>query len=663
MTRVLIVGASLGALRTAEALRDQGFAASITVVGAEPHLPYDRPSLSKTVMTGASRLAGTALPLRSDLEVDWRLGRTAVSLDLQRRLVALADGAELAFDGLVLATGARARIPGAWAGVCGVHVLRGRDDARALRVALRDRPRRVAVLGAGFIGSEIAASIRALDVPVTLLDGATLPLAAAVGDRVAQYVVAQHRAHGVDLRTESTVVELELTNNALVGLRLADGTLIDADLAVVGFGVTPNTEWLENSGLVLGDGIVCDAQLRTRTSAGPLPGVVAVGDVARWPHPLAGGGTVRIEHWSNAIAHGALAARTLLRDLGDETTHSPARDMVPSFWTDLYATKILAVGLPALATASTVLSGSLEDGHGVVGYGRDGRLVGAVAINDPRGLAPYRRLLAAGSAWPPEPTTGSNASAPIRSNERTNHGNTQRSSREHPPGRHPGRPGAGTGCPQGRRFRAAPDQGTNPPARPRRVALRRTGPPRRLPVSVRTVADQAVLRRQSPAHRVQRNRARRGREAGRVTGCVHVRVLTCRHQDRRVAAWSTHHQQSEATLTEYLGVISMLVLGVLGVAAVYLTNRAATLFPTVLVSQPFLSGWDPEEHALSRYHARWYPATLLFLAFDVEMLFMYPWALVVAEDGLVAVVEMFLFLGVLLVAVVWAWREGALRWV
>ncbi|MEQ7845732.1 NAD(P)/FAD-dependent oxidoreductase [Nocardioides kribbensis] len=417
MTRVLIVGASLGALRTAEALRDQGFGASITIVGAEPHLPYDRPPLSKTVMTGASRLEGTALPLRRDLEVDWRLGRTAVSLDLQRRLVALADGVELPFDGLVLATGARARIPGSWAGVCGVHVLRGLDDARELRAALRDRPRRVAVLGAGFIGSEIAASIRALDVPVTLLDAATLPLEAAVGEQVAQYVAVQHRAHGVDLRTESRVAELELRNGALVGLRLADGTLIDADLAVVGFGVTPNTEWLEDSGLVLGDGIVCDAQLRTRTGAGPLPGVVAVADVARWPHPLAAGATVRIEHWSNAMTHGALAAHTLLHDLGVETTHSPARDIVPSFWTDLYATKILAVGLPALATASTVLSGSFEDGHGVVGYGRDGRLVGAVAINDPRSLAPYRRLLAAGSAWPPEPTTGANAPATSRSNE------------------------------------------------------------------------------------------------------------------------------------------------------------------------------------------------------------------------------------------------------
>jgi 3-phenylpropionate/trans-cinnamate dioxygenase ferredoxin reductase component len=417
VSRVLIVGASLGALRTAEALRDQGFGGSITIAGAEPHLPYDRPPLSKAVMTGASSLEGAVLPLRGDLEVDWRLGRSAVRLDVARRVVALADGAELPYDGLVLATGARPRIPSAWAGVGGVHVLRGLDDARALRAALAERPRRIAVLGAGFIGSEITASARGLDLPVALIDGARLPLAGAVGDRVAEYVAAQHRAHGVDLRTESTVAELEHRNGRLVGLRLADGTLIDADLAVVGFGVTPNTEWLESSGLVLEDGIVCDDQLRTHAPTGPLSGVVAVGDVARWPHPLAAGATVRIEHWSNAAASGAIAARTLLHDLDAAPTHPPARDTVPSFWTDLYDVKLLAVGLPALATTSTVLSGSVEDGRGVVGYGRGGRLVGAVAINDARGLAPYRRLLAAGSAWPPEPPPGPNASAMSRPSE------------------------------------------------------------------------------------------------------------------------------------------------------------------------------------------------------------------------------------------------------
>lgn len=402
-SRILVVGASLAGLRTVEALRDLGFTGTITIVGDEIHPPYERPPLSKTVISGVTAPEETALPLRSDLDCDWQLGRRATGLDLERRLVTVDDYAKLPFDALVLATGARARIPGAWVNINGIHLLRTVDDAVALRAALRKRPRRVAVLGAGFIGSEVTASIREIDLPVTLVDSARLPLEQAVGGRVAEFVAGLHRTHGVELRTETTVVETVCVDGDLAGLRLSDGSLIDVELAIVGFGVTPNTEWLQSSGIALDRGVVCDETLRARTANGTVSPVVAVGDIARWPHPLAAGAPIRIEHWSNAATHGAVAARTLMHHLNGAPGGAAACDAVPSFWSNLYDAKLLAVGLPGSATASAVLAGDLAAGRSVIGYGRGGQLVGAVAVNDPRTLAHYRRLIAAGSPWPPAP--------------------------------------------------------------------------------------------------------------------------------------------------------------------------------------------------------------------------------------------------------------------
>ncbi|MBW2236471.1 MAG: FAD-dependent oxidoreductase [Deltaproteobacteria bacterium] len=387
--RIVVVGASLAGLRGIEALRRDGYDGAITLVGAEPHLPYDRPPLSKQVLAGSLEPDQIALrrePIE-DLALDLRLGRRAISLDAQAREIALDDGERVAWDGLLIASGATPRrLPGTPA-LEGIHVLRTLDDALAIRRALEKGPR-VLVVGAGFIGAEVAATCRAQGHPVTVVEPLAAPMLRALGPEIAAVTAELHRDHGVDLRCGVGVEALEGAGR-VERARLADGSVIEADLVVIGIGVTPEVSWLEGSGLELRDGVVCDA-----TCATSLPGVTAAGDVARWPHPLFGE-EMRIEHWTHAIEMGEAAARRLLATPETATPFAP----VPYVWTDQYDRKLQMAGHIRSDDLMEIIQGSLEERRFVAIFGREGRLTGALAMNRPAAVIGLKQRIARGDAF------------------------------------------------------------------------------------------------------------------------------------------------------------------------------------------------------------------------------------------------------------------------
>ena len=381
---VVVVGASLAGLRAAQALRGEGFAGLLTVVGAEAHLPYRRPPLSKELLSGTLHRDQLLLGTDAELEARWLVGRRAVALDPGRREVVLEDGEPLGFDGLVIATGAAAkRLPNV-PNLEGVHVLRTLEDATALHEALgRGRPR-VVVVGAGFIGSEVASSCRALGVEVTVVDPLPRPLAS-LGPMVGEACAGLQRDHGVDLRLGCSVLDVE-GRTCVERVRLSDGTTVDTELVVTGIGVTPATGWLQGSGLLLDDGVVCDETL----AVSGCEGVVAAGDVARWPHRLFDRRLIRLEHWTNAVEQGAAAAKTLLAGTGGGEPFAT----VPSMWSDQFDVRIQSVGLPRFADDAIVVEGSVEERRFLVVYVERGRVVGAVGFDMPRALAAARVLVA-----------------------------------------------------------------------------------------------------------------------------------------------------------------------------------------------------------------------------------------------------------------------------
>lgn len=387
---IVIVGASLAGLRAAETLRREGYDERVVLVGAETHLPYDRPPLSKELLAGEWEAEHVALRKQpyDELDLDMRLGRRATGLDVSARAVVLDGGETIAFDGLVVATGSRPRtIPGT-PELDGIFVLRTLDDCLAIRSRLDAAPR-VVVIGAGFIGSEVAATCRGRGLDVTVLEMLPTPLARAVGPVVGDACGRLHREHGVDLRCGVTVAGFE-GHERVARVWLADGTALDADLVVVGVGVAPETDWLEGSGLTLDDGVVCDATCLA------APGVVAAGDVARWPNPLFDGESMRVEHWTNATEQGVAAARRLLvANAGAAEVFAP----VPFVWSDQYDVKIQVVGSIRGDDEVAVVDGSLDEDKFVAVFGRGGRLVGALGFSRPRVVMQYRRLIAERTSW------------------------------------------------------------------------------------------------------------------------------------------------------------------------------------------------------------------------------------------------------------------------
>jgi 3-phenylpropionate/trans-cinnamate dioxygenase ferredoxin reductase subunit len=383
---ILVIGGSLAGLRGAEALRRLGFSGRLVFIGEETRQPYDRPPLSKEILRGDREPEQITLAKPENfeaLDLDLRLGRRATQLDVAGRSVTLDDGERIEYDGALLATGAAPRRLSAGVAVSGVHVLRSLDDCLALRTELDASPR-VAVVGAGFIGAEVAASCRARGLDVTLIEALPLPLANAIGPEVGQVIADEHRDHGVRLRL-GVGVDGFAGDGHVSGVRLSDGSSIPADVVVVGIGVTPNTGWLEGSGLELDNGIVCDA-----TCATAAPGVVAAGDVARWHNPLFDE-NMRIEHWTNAVEQANHAARRLL-----EGESVGAFASVPFVWSDQYDRKIQSVGRIRPDDEVRIVHGTTAERRFVALYGRKGKLTGAIALNRVRQLMGYRRSIREG---------------------------------------------------------------------------------------------------------------------------------------------------------------------------------------------------------------------------------------------------------------------------
>lgn len=385
MSRIVVVGASLAGLRAAEALRAEGFAGEIVVVGDEPVEPYDRPPLSKEVLTGAMAADGLQLRRDADLAVTWRLGRTAAALDPGRRVVHLAGGEVLAYDGLVIATGSRARGLTTFDVAENVHTIRTIDDAVRLKSVLRPGVS-LLVVGCGFIGVEVASSARSLGVDVTMI-GIDPPLAPA-GPLVSARATELLEAHGVRLHPGQGVASTE-TSELGHRVTLTDGSVVEADQVVVAVGSMPNLEWLAGSGLPLDDGLVCDETLRVVG----FPDIVAAGDIVRWPHPLFRA-SMRVEHWSNAVEQGKAAAKTLLR--GDDAEPFVG---IPSFWSDHFGIRLQSVGALRLATRYDVFQEDAETGKfAAFAFDEDDRLVGGVTYGLPRSMAECRVKLARAAA-------------------------------------------------------------------------------------------------------------------------------------------------------------------------------------------------------------------------------------------------------------------------
>jgi NADPH-dependent 2,4-dienoyl-CoA reductase/sulfur reductase-like enzyme len=387
--RVVIVGASLAGLRAAQTLRDEGHNGPITLIGAEAHRPYDRPPLSKEFLAGSMTRPELDLPA-DDLDADFRLSTPAMGLDLAERAVVLASGESVPFDGLVIATGAHPRVLPGLPDLDGVFVLRTIDDCLALRGRLEDVAR-VAVVGAGFIGSEVAASCHGRGLDVTVIEALPVPMVRGVGALVGRRCARLHTDHGVSLQLGVGVTGLA-GDGRVEGVALADGTTVPANVVVIGVGVAPTTDWLAGSGLDVDNGVVCDRWCRALAGGYVVPGVVAAGDVARWDNPRFGE-TMRIEHWTNAAEQGRAAAITLLR--GED---APVFDPIPYFWSDQYETKIQFVG--RVGPDVQVVDGSIDDDRFVVAYGSGGRLVGALAFGRPARLMRYRSMIDNGEAFP-----------------------------------------------------------------------------------------------------------------------------------------------------------------------------------------------------------------------------------------------------------------------
>lgn len=396
---VAIVGASLAGIRCAGALRREGYTGTLTLIGAEPHRPYDRPPLSKQYLAGewdAERLVLVADDKFDDLDLDLRLGSAATGLDVAARSVTLADGSTVTADAIVIATGADARnIPGADA-LSGVHVLRSRDDADAIRAAMDGGLDRVVVIGAGFIGAEVAATARERGLDVTMVEMAEVPMERGLGVRIGTVCADLHREHGVDLRLGVGVDGL-VGEGAVEGVRLSDGSVVDAQLVVVGIGVVPNTDWLAESGLTLDNGVVCDEACRA------APGIYAAGDVARWPNGRFDE-LMRVEHWDNAVEQGTYVAKRLLADAADSTAEGVDDDLgafmpVPWFWSDQYDRKIQMAGRVRPDDEMEIIEGTLEERRFAAIFGRGDKLVGVLAFNRPRQVMQYRQKIMDGVSW------------------------------------------------------------------------------------------------------------------------------------------------------------------------------------------------------------------------------------------------------------------------
>lgn len=396
MQSIIIVGASLAGLSAARALRSAGFRGELTIIGGEEHRPYDRPPLTKEYLRGSWSTADLALEAEDEPAARWLLGTPVVSLDASARRVGLADGRSVSGDAVVLATGADA-VPHPLLPVGpNVHTVRTRADAERLRAQLRPG-RRLVIVGAGFIGTEVAASAVALGADVTLLGQDTVPLRRALGEPVGDFLAGEHRAHGVRLVGPVRIDDVDRAGDpdVVTAVRLADGTVVPADVVVVAIGSRAATGWLAGSGLRLAPegGVLCDATGRAladgttdEASTGrPADGVVAVGDCAAW-WDAERGTYHRLEHWTGAVERADVVVGVLLGTPG-----RPAR--APYFWTDQYDLRVQVAGVVAGHDELRIEEGSLTDRAFLARYYRAGTPVAVLGVNQPKLFTRARRAL------------------------------------------------------------------------------------------------------------------------------------------------------------------------------------------------------------------------------------------------------------------------------
>jgi 3-phenylpropionate/trans-cinnamate dioxygenase ferredoxin reductase subunit len=386
---VAVVGASAAGLSVVETLRRKGFDGRITLVGEETELPYDRPPLSKQLLSGAwpeERVRLRDEEALAGYDLDLRLGIRATGVDPVARTVALSDGTAVSYDDLVVATGVRPRrLPGA-EGIAGVHVLRTLADARALRAALAGGPR-VVIVGAGFLGAEVASVAGAAGARVTMVSDLQAPLSDVLGADLGALLRGVHHEHHVRVVTGTRVCDVLAAGGRVRGVRLADGAVLDADVVLIAIGALPNVEWLAGSGIPVADGVLCDRTCRA------APGVWAAGDVASWVHGTLGT-RLRLEHRTNAAEQGMAVADNIL------SGERPAPFApVPYIWSDQYDLKIQIYGTPRGADSFAIAAGDLEARRLVAYYGRGGVVCAAVGINMAREARAARAVVAAATPW------------------------------------------------------------------------------------------------------------------------------------------------------------------------------------------------------------------------------------------------------------------------
>jgi NADPH-dependent 2,4-dienoyl-CoA reductase/sulfur reductase-like enzyme len=393
LDRVVIVGASLAGLAAASALRDGGWTGHLVVVDAAPELPTDRPPLSKQVLAGVMDPAAAHQPLANQidaLDLDLRFGMRVDGFGATDLRLKFANDHELSADGVVIASGATPRWPAGLAlPEAGVHVIRDLGDALALRSDLAEHPGPVVLIGAGFIGAEVAATLAQAGREVVMVEAAPAPMMRVFPREVGDFVANLHRANGVEVRTGVGLAGIEGAER-VSGVVLSDGSRIAASVVVLALGADPSVGWLEGSGLKVDNGVVCDETLWA------AEGVVAAGDVCSWVNP-AFGERMRVEHWDNAVEQGGAAGRRLLAAWRDETP--AAFSTIPWFWSDQYGVKIQMAGRPAGTDELVVIDGAVGEERFAVAFRRDGECTGVLAVDRPRIAVMSRMRMSESRDW------------------------------------------------------------------------------------------------------------------------------------------------------------------------------------------------------------------------------------------------------------------------
>ncbi len=372
-----IVGGGLAAAKAAETLRSEGFSGSVALIAAERELPYERPSLSKGVLSGGEDESSVYVHPEAwyaENSIDLRTGVRALAVDPETRTLALSDETALTYDKLLLATGSAPRklkVPGS--DLDGVHYLRTKSNAHALQQALSGGDRNVVLIGAGWIGLEVAAAARGYGNQVTVIDMSPVPLYAALGLELGGVFADLHTEHGVTLLMNRQIAEITGEGGAVTGVRTDSGETVPADVVVVGIGAVPMQQLAEDAGLRVDNGIVVDSSLRTSDE-----NIYAAGDIARWEHPLLGR-SLRVEHWQNALHQGPAAAKAML---GQQVVY----DEIPYFYTDQYDLGMEFVGdlagdVAAKNYDSVVYRGDLDAREFIAFWTRGGKVIAGMNVN------------------------------------------------------------------------------------------------------------------------------------------------------------------------------------------------------------------------------------------------------------------------------------------